>query len=82
MLKTDVSSEDELMPTWQSLLGYQVIDTDQGSLGKVTFVDETTINTLITIENERLIPLHEDFIVDINPANKQLTICLPFILSE
>ena len=82
MLKTDISSEDELMPTWQSLLGYQVIDTDQGSLGKVTFVDETTINTLITIENERLIPLHEDFIVDINPANKQLTICLPFILSE
>lgn len=82
MLKTDISNEDELMPTWQSLLGYQVIDTDQGSLGKVTFVDETTINTLITIENERLIPLHEDFIVDINPANKQLTICLPFILSE
>ena len=82
MLLSDINQEDEIMPTWQSLIGFKVIDTDQGSLGKVTFVDETTINTLITIENERLIPLHEDFIVDINPANKQLTICLPFILSE
>ena len=82
MLKSDISSEDELLPTWQSLVGYQVIDTDQGILGKVTIVDETTINTLITLEDDRLIPLHEDFIINIDPESKQLTICLPFILNE
>ena len=82
MLKSDISSEDELLPTWQSLVGYQVLDTDQGMLGKVITVDETTINTLITLENDKLIPLHEDFIIDINPEKKQLTICLPFILNK
>ena len=82
MLKADISSEDELLPTWQSLVGYQVLDTDQGMLGNVTMVDETTINTLITLEDDRLIPLHEDFIINIDPESKQLTICLPFILNE
>lgn len=82
MLKADISNEDELLPTWQSLVGYQVLDTDQGMLGKVITVDETTINTLITLEDDRLIPLHEDFIINIAPESKQLTICLPFILNE
>ena len=82
MLKADISNEDELLPTWQSLVGYQVLDTDQGMLGNVTMVDETTINTLITLEDDRLIPLHEDFITNIDPESKQLTICLPFILNE
>ena len=82
MLKADISNEDELLPTWQSLVGYQVLDTDQGMLGNVTMVDETTINTLITLEDDRLIPLHEDFIINIDHESKQLTICLPFILNE
>jgi 16S rRNA processing protein RimM len=51
MLATDMSEEDELMPTWQSLVGYQVVDTDQGELGTVADVDETTINTLITLDD-------------------------------
>lgn len=81
MLLSDMNQEDEVMPTWQSLLGYRVVDTDQGELGIVDQVDETTINTLITLSDGRLIPIHEDFIVDINAEDKQLTICLPFIFN-
>ena len=80
MLLTDMNQEDEIMPTWQSLVGYSVLDTDQGELGRVEEVDETTINTLITLNDGRLIPIHEDFIIDINSDDKRLTICLPFIL--
>ena len=80
MLLTDMNQEDELLPTWQSLIGYSVLDTDQGELGTVEEVDETTINTLITLNDGRLIPIHEDFIIDINSEDKRLTICLPFIL--
>jgi 16S rRNA processing protein RimM len=69
------------MPTWQSLLDYRVLDTDQGELGTITNVDETTINTLITLDNNQLIPLHEDFIIDINQEAKQITICLPFVFT-
>lgn len=79
MLASDLSEEDELLPTWQSLTGYRVLDTDQGELGTIIHVDETTINTLITLDNDLLIPLHEDFIIEIDQANKLLTICLPFL---
>ena len=79
MLVSDLSEEDELLPTWQSLTGYRVLDTDQGELGTIIHVDESTINTLITLDNDQLIPLHEDFIIDIDQENKLLTICLPFV---
>jgi 16S rRNA processing protein RimM len=81
MLICDINQEDEIMPTWQSLVGFKVIDTDQGELGIVDIVDETTINTLITLSDGRLIPIHEDFIIDINANDKLLTICLPFIFN-
>jgi 16S rRNA processing protein RimM len=81
MLLSDMNLEDEVMPTWQSLVGYRVMDTDQGELGTVDQVDETTINTLITLNDGRLIPIHEDFIIDINVNDKLLTICLPFIFN-
>ena len=79
MLATDLSEQDELLPTWQSLTGYRVLDTDQGELGTIVHVDETTINTLVTLDNNLLIPLHEDFIINIEPDKQLLTICLPFV---
>lgn len=82
MLKSDISEENEILPTWQSLKGYRVLDTDQGELGTITDVDESTINTLITLNNTQLIPLHEDFIIDIQQEKKQITICLPFIFTK
>lgn len=82
MLKSDISEEDEILPTWQSLLGYRVLDTDQGELGTITDVDETTINTLVTLNNSQLIPLHEDFIINIEPDKQLITICLPFIFTK
>lgn len=82
MLLSDINGNDELLPTWQSLVGYSVFDTDQGELGTITDVDETTINTLITLNNTQLIPLHEDFIIDIQQEKKQITICLPFIFTK
>ena len=82
MLATDLSEDDELLPTWQSITGYRVLDTDQGELGTIIHVDETTINTLITLDNDQLIPLHEDFIINIEPDKQLLTICLPFIFNK
>ena len=82
MLKSDISEENEILPTWQSLKGYRVLDTDQGELGIITDVEETTINTLITLNNTQLIPLHEDFIIDMLQEKQQITICLPFIFTK
>lgn len=81
MLRRDMNEEEDTSLTWQQLVGYQVIDTDQGTLGEVSYVDESTINTLITLSDGRLIPIHEDFILDINESEKTLTIRLPYQLS-
>ena len=82
MLLSDMNEDEEMMPTWQSLLGYRVLDTDQGELGTITDVDETTINTLVTLNSKQLIPLHEDFIVNIEPEKQLITICLPFLFTK
>lgn len=80
MLRRDVQEDSEELPTWQSLIGYRVIDIDQGELGEVTEVDESTINTLLILSGGKMIPIHEDFIIALEPENHTLTIRLPYIL--
>ena len=82
MLVSDISEEEDILPTWQSLIGYRVQDVDQGELGTIAYVDESTINTLVTLDNDQLIPLHEDFFLDISPDKQQITIRLPFIFAK
>lgn len=52
--------------TWQDLTGLRVVDDEQGDLGCVEHVDESTANTLLFLDNGRVMPIHEDFIIDIN----------------
>lgn len=80
MLRRDLEDIDIDALTWQQLTGYRVIDTDQGDLGEVEAVDESTINTLLTLTGGRLIPIHEDFIRAIDPEAQQLHITLPYLL--
>ena len=77
MLVSDLSEEDELLPTWQSLTGYRVLDTDQGELGTIIHVDESTINTLLELEDGRLLPVHEDLIIEIDEPHKRIILDLP-----
>lgn len=58
--------DDEASLTWQDLTGLRVVDDEQGDLGVVEHVDESTVNTLLFLDNGRVLPIHEDFIVDIN----------------
>ena len=86
MLRSDLSETDENAVAWTDLVGYTVIDTDQGPLGTITSIDDTTANILATLlpysstPLPLLIPLHEDFLVSIDPSTHQLTITLPYLL--
>ena len=55
-------------------------DQEMGVLGSIAHIDESTMNTLATLTDERLIPLHEDFIIEIDETNKIIHINLPFAL--
>ncbi len=79
VLRSDVQDEGDGTLTWQDLVGYTI--EDEGKVvGKIAQVDESTINTLAVLEDERMIPLHEDFIVEIDEDARILRVNLPFEL--
>ena len=80
LLRTDVQDENEGTLTWQDLVGFTIEDEESGSLGVIDSIDESTINTLATLTDGRMLPLHEDFITDIDTDAQVLHIRLPFAL--
>ena len=79
VLRSDVQDEGDGDITWQDLVGYTLEDDGQ-TVGKIVQVDESTINTLAILEDERMIPLHEDFIVEIDEDARVIRVQLPFAL--
>lgn len=78
LLRRDLTDDpDEPLITWQDLIGYEVIDNEMGSLGKIKNVDDSTLNTLFLLDNDVVIPAHEDFITEINSEARQLHVSLP-----
>ena len=65
-------------------MGYTVLDEsaegEWTTIGVIEAVDESTINTLATLEDGRMMPLHEDFILDIDEEQRVLRVHLPFAL--
>ena len=77
----DVDEEDLVGEmTWDSFIGYQVIDEVQGKIGEITDVDESTINVLLQIDREGeevLLPAVEELILSADHENKRLIVSLP-----
>lgn len=82
MRRADMSAEAEEQIAWSDLVGYRVIDQESGTLGTVAEVDEQTINTLLTLDDGRIMPIHEDFILSIDTQAHELHVNLPFQLSS
>lgn len=84
VLRTDVQEEEDGLMTWQDLVGYTIIDEEPSgktqTIGIIADIDESTINTLATLEDGRMLPLHEDFINDIDEDAHVLHVSLPFQL--
>ena len=79
VLRSDLQDEEEGLLTWQDLKGY-TIEEEEKTIGVIADIDESTINTLATLEDGRMLPLHEDFIEDIDEAKRILHVRLPFEL--
>ena len=80
MRREDMNDDQAHSVAWSDLVGYTVIDRETGRLGTVSEVNEQTINTLLTLDDGRLMPIHEDFILDIDTEKKELQVDLPFQL--
>lgn len=66
--------------TWSYFVGFLINDVNKGDIGKVTDVDNSTINTLFVVDykgTEILIPAQEDFIVDLDREKEVITMQIP-----
>lgn len=77
MLRRDLNEEAEEMMTWQDLVGFEVLNSEETVQGRVAAVDESTINTLLELEDGRLLPVHEDLIIEIDEPHKRIILDLP-----
>lgn len=84
VLRSDVQEEEDGRMTWQDLKGYTIEDEGENGewtpIGVIAHIDESTINTLATTEDGRMLPLHEDFILDIDEDAHVIRVHLPFAL--
>lgn len=83
MLRSDLSEHPEAdILTMDDLIGFEVVDSVAGRVGTIVEVDESTQNTLFLLDNEVVIPAHDDFVDDIDYAHKLLHVTLPAGLLE
>lgn len=78
VLKGDMAVDEEEM-AWVDFEGWTVQDGD-ANLGKIVRVDDSTMNIFAELEDGRMLPLHEDFIVEIDEESQILRVQLPFAL--
>lgn len=61
-------------------VGFELIDENAGVLGTISEIDRTTENVLFVIDRDKdelLIPVGEDYIVDVDHGHKKITLRLP-----
>ena len=80
VLRTDIAEEADGLMTWQDLVGYTIEDDEAGPIGTIDEIDESTINPLATLQDGRMVPLHEDFIIEIDEEAQVLRVHFPFVL--
>ena len=78
VLKSEVETEEDEM-AWVDFEGWTVVEDDV-TLGKIVRVDDSTMNIFAELEEGRMLPLHEDFIVEIDEEARVLRVRLPFTL--
>ena len=78
VLKGDMEIDKDEM-AWVDFEGWTLQEGDN-TLGKIVRVDDSTMNIFSELEDGRMVPLHEDFIVEIDEEAKVLHVHLPFAL--
>lgn len=62
------------------VIGFEVLDSGSGSLGKITGIVQAGPNKLLSVDHqgkEILIPINSPFILGINKSKKKITVTLP-----
>jgi len=73
-----ISEEDaDTLPSLKALVGFEVSDQQDRSLGRITDVDDSSVNILLSLSSGHLIPFHDDFLLHHDLQKKVLQLNLP-----
>ena len=79
VLRSDMQEDGELC--WQDLVGYTIIEKDK-VLGTIVAIDDSTMNVFAELDDGRLFPMNQDFLVDLDTTNKKMYVEFPFEVYE
>jgi 16S rRNA processing protein RimM len=71
--------------SWKHFAGYMLADKAQGELGIITYVDDTTLNTLFTVDykgKELLVPVADELVDSIDHEKRKIVLMLPSGIME
>lgn len=78
--------EDECYTLYDDMIGWELIDTEKGLIGKIKEIDTNTENELLIVEtpegNTVYVPLADDLITEIDEDGSRLVMELPEGLLE
>ncbi len=70
-----------VLSSYKALTGYTVSDQRGDTVGTIVHVDDSSANTLLTIEQvdgeELMLPFHNDFLLDFNLQKRTLQLSIP-----
>ena len=73
-----ICEEDaDTLPSLKALVGFEVSDQQGRSLGRITDVDDSSVNILLSLSSGHLIPFHDDFLLHHDLQKKVLQLNLP-----
>lgn len=78
--KSYLEDDEEQTAPGDYFIGFEITDQAHGYLGKITHVDDSTINVLFVVNynnKELLIPANEDFILNIDEDKKTIRTQIP-----
>jgi len=81
----DINESEDTILSYHSIIGWTILNSDKTVVGKISDVIENPGQDLFVIhkgEKEILIPVHEDFIVDIDEDKEIMVLNLPDGLLE
>ena len=74
----DISDDNDDTASWAEIIGYALVDAQTNkTIGKISSIDDSTINILFELEDGTLIPASEELITQVDKSHQRITICLP-----
>lgn len=74
----NLAASDDDSISWSAIVGFDIIDAStEKSIGRITSIDDSTLNILFCLEDGHLIPASEDLITQIDQQARTITMHLP-----